>query len=379
MKKISILIIFSLFIFACNSTEKKGNFKISGELKNADDQKVYLEHITFSQNPPSILDTAEMVNGKFTIKGNATDEGLYRLKFEKNSGYLIINDQPEITFNADSHDLTVKSVSVSSPATQSLYKFIMDLDSIHAGITAEAEKVEEYAKQKQDSLATLASISFNSKNEAYKSYLEQYMDTAKSPIVTLFAFTYAQDLDLEKVKNILAKLQKNNPGNSAVEEVKRNFDAYVAAQNSVNGANASAITVGQQAPDFTLPDVDGKPFSLSSLKGKYVLVDFWASWCAPCRDENPNVVANYHEFKNKNFTILGVSLDKEKSAWLKAIKDDGLEWKQISDLKFWNSEVAALYNIQGIPFNVLLDPQGKIIATDLRGDGLRAKLSQVLQ
>jgi len=133
------------------------------------------------------------------------------------------------------------------------------------------------------------------------------------------------------------------------------------------------------APDFTLPDTDGKPFTLSSLRGKYVLLDFWASWCGPCRQENPNVVATYHQFKDKNFTVLGVSLDKEKSQWLTAIKDDGLEWKQVSDLKFWNSAAGALYNVESIPYNVLIDPKGKVLGTSLRGPELRNKLAEVLK
>ena len=146
-------------------------------------------------------------------------------------------------------------------------------------------------------------------------------------------------------------------------------------QTEVDGGDL----MGKTIPDFEQADINGKMVNIKSLRGKYVLIDFWASWCGPCRGENPNVVNAYNKYKSKNFTVLGISLDKTKDAWVDAVKKDGLVWQQLSDLKFWSNAVAQQFGIQSIPQNYLIDPNGIVIGKNLRGEELEAKLASILK
>lgn len=167
---------------------------------------------------------------------------------------------------------------------------------------------------------------------------------------------------------------------AVAEKLKKEWPNYQVAKDFIAMVDGmKKLAIGQPAPEIALPDTTGQVVKLSSLKGKYVLVDFWAKWCGPCRQENPNVVRAFHKYKAKGFTVFGVSLDRNKQDWMQAIKQDGLAWTHVSDLKYWQSEAAKTYNITGIPFSLLLDPDGKIIAKNLRGAALEAKLEEVLK
>ena len=377
MRKIVTFTLISLIMISCNNEKTSGKFTVTGEIKNIPDQKIYLEEVYFDQKqPPTILDTAEVVGGKFKISGVAPQQSMYRLRTEKSFAYFFINDRSNISFNADAKNQNILSQTFNTPANLSLKKFMVILDTLQAALLQKNTMLEQLQQSKpSDSLMKVEAGSFKLMNDAYKQFLVNYIDTTSSPVIALFALGYSSQVDKNVLNTSIDKLSKRFPDHSELNSL---INSYRQAEVQ-KPSPSSDLHIGALAPEISLPDTQGKMFSLSSLKGKYVLVDFWASWCGPCRGENPNVVKAYKAYRDNNFTVLGVSLDKEKVAWLNAIKEDGLTWQHISDLGFWNSAVVPLYHIEGIPFNVLLDPQGKIIAMNLRGEELGNKLKELFQ
>lgn len=382
MKKILAFALVIFVLISCKDKTEPGRFSVTGEIKNAPDQKIYLEQLFFSQKDPEVLDTGEIKNGKFTVSAIGNEEGLYRLRLEKNeAGFIFINDVPAIKFAGYLKELTLKESNFKSAANQAFSKFLSGIDERQTALGLLSKELDSLQSDKsKDSLAAVAASQVNVRAADFKNFVIKSIDTISDPVVAMFALGYTRGIDPKELQGSISNLEKRFPKHQGIAEIIKQYnDMMVKKDAPVQSGPATKPEVGSMAPEITMTDTMGKPFSLSSLKGKYVLVDFWASWCAPCRGENPNVVANYQKYKNKNFTILGVSLDEDKAAWTKAIKKDNLTWMQVSDLKGWSSIAATTYGFEGIPYNVLLDPQGKIIATELREADLGKKLAEVLR
>lgn len=380
MKKILASALIVTLLFSCSNKDGKGVFTLTGEIKASPDQKIYLEELYFNNKEPEVLDTGEIKSGKFSLSTLAPEQGLYRIRTEEGAGAVFVNEDAKINFTGIAISQEPLKGTFTGPANSSLQKLLQHSDSIGLLLSNRNRLLEAFTKgnvKEDDSIFIATYNEFNSIKENFIKYSFAYADSTKSPMVALFAATMAP-VEISKFEAPLNGLAKRFPKHKgiagALEYVKSQL-----VQTPTQTQPAPKPGVGDIAPELAMNDVDDKPFSLSQLRGKYVLIDFWASWCGPCRDENPNIVAAFNRFKDKNFTVLGVSLDDNKQAWINAIKDDRLNWQHISDLKKWNTAAVPLYGFDGIPYSVLIDPQGKIIAVHLRGNTLQNKLAEVLK
>jgi peroxiredoxin len=351
--------IIALFIFLTPFVTK-AQFSIKANITGLADGTVITLHANDPNSEPAAKATT--VAGKFEMKGKVEDPNIYVLNYAAGSKRYVLfldNSNVTITGTADGFD---KLVVKGSPSQDDFTTFQKELSPMYQKLSAVAQEINN---GKQDA-ATRAV--YENTLKAVQAKTDQFVNSKPGSYVSPFVILIATQLNTDPLITE-ARYNKLNP---AVQ--KSGYGKMLAT----NIAESKIGAIGTEAINFVQNDPEGNPVSLTSFRGKYVLIDFWASWCKPCRAENPAVVKAYNQFKDKNFTVLGVSLDRTKDAWVKAIQDDKLPWTQVSDLKFWSNEVAQKYKIESIPQNFLLDPKGKIIAKDLRGEALIAKLKEVL-
>jgi peroxiredoxin len=368
-----------LFPFASFAQTAQKEFKMKGELKLA--KPIDWIYLRYHSGDDWVLDSTQTKDGSFKFDGKIAEPTVATLlvKFTKAAGEekagrdaLQIFLEPTKINVIAKDSLKLNSVTGSAAhADFSLLKKQEESLTEKAHLQAMYDSYEDYRKKgDKEGMKKLENAIDDAEDgireQVYGDYLKNH---AQSPAALYALKQYAgYVLDPVKVEPYFNKLSP------AVQQLP----SAVSLKEQIDIAKKTAI--GNTALDFSQNDTLGKAVSLSSFRGKYVLIDFWASWCGPCRRENPNVVRTFEKYKDKGFTVLGVSLDRPNAQekWMKAIHDDGLAWTQVSDLQFWDNAVAKLYGIRSIPQNFLIDPQGKIVAKNLRGEELEAKLAGLL-
>ena len=376
IKSISIILFSTLLFFVgCKQKSNEATYSVTGKIQHATNSTLLLQEVPYGGKPIVTLDSITLdKDGNYAFRFIAKQEGIYRLATEKDFEIIFVNDEENIQINADAENYQSYNIK-GSKNSSALLNFLTQYRKKDSSLFSTLFNLDALQKQKaKDSSIFWLQKQRITKINDLNEFVENNINNSSSPAVIYYTLGLSlRSMESAKVLALAKAAAEKTKAAPLVE-----FVALLSTQVQSN-TKVAAASVGNIAPEISLADPNGKIISLSSLRGKYVLVDFWASWCGPCRGENPNVVAAYEKYKNKNFTVLGISLDEDKASWLEAIKEDKLNWQHISDLKKWESIVVGAYQIEGIPFNVLIDPTGKIIATELRGQALQETLAGVLQ
>lgn len=364
MRNYFLLLITATLLFSC--TQESG-YQINGEVVNANSDKLLLERIAYSSKV--VVDTATIQeDGTFEMAGKIDRPGLFQIRPEKRSGVILYLDtisQVNLTVNFDELESYTVAGNNESIEIQQHFDFLKKRNDEKQGLIDQFQK-EEDAEKKQALIQKIQGFDSESNN-----LIAERIRNAGSAYVGLIMIGSLDGRKYKKVYNDFAeRLRLELPNSDLTADFLKNVEQI----NSVR----ESPKIGDVAPDIALENPSGKVMKLSELRGKYVLLDFWAAWCGPCRRENPVLVKAYNQFHNKGFDIYSVSLDRTKNAWVKAIEADKLRWDyHVSDLKYWSSPIARQYAINSIPRNFLLDKDGKVIAVNLRGEALIQKLNEL--
>jgi peroxiredoxin len=368
MNKSNIFLSIVVLLFLSYSNKSQG-FELKGKLNNANKKKIVLDALSIS-GVKSIDSTITNESGDFNLKIATIESGFYRLHSDIPKSYLILylNNQEKINLTGDLNNLQSTSVIKGSPESEKMLAVNMELQKTLLRSDSLNNVFNGYANSPQkDSIIPILQAEYQNLMTSENRYLKKFIQENPTSLTTLtFIDKMDKDQDFKTYKFLDENLIKAYPTNPYVLDFhKRVIDM-------------GKLMEGSPAPDFTLNTPEGNKISLSSFKGKVLLVDFWASWCGPCRQENPNVVRIYNQYHEKGFEILGVSLDKSKEKWVEAIAKDKLTWNHVSDLGQWSSAVVPLYGITGIPLTILVDRNGNIAAKSLRGKELESKVAELL-
>lgn len=362
MRNLIFCLLATVMIISCDS-RKGDEYVIKGTILGDTLEQVYLQQSR--EGKFEILDSALVEDGKFKFTGTIAEPDLYYIGIDESRYASFFNEAAsiKIIIHTDSLMKPVVTGSVSDKQYRDYLSFVENQRSVEIGLFSalkEANRINDSISMKK------IEQEIEANDVKQKEDIMDYIKANNASFVAPYAAVrHAYLMELEDMENVLASLDSKVTGSTFA---KTFTDRIEKLRN---------VAVGKVAPDFTMNDINGNPVSLSQLKGKVLLVDFWAAWCGPCRDENPNVVDAYTKYKDKGFDVLGVSLDRDKEAWKKAIADDKLSWTQVSDLLYWQNAAAKLYAISSIPSNVLLDKDGVIIARNLRGEDLQKKLAEL--
>lgn len=364
----SLLMALSFLVMACE-TVPQNEFLLKGETDLPEGTQVY-RVIAGANNQPTYADTTKVEKGKFIFSGDAKEADVNFIFVDgmaQNAAFILEEGKIEVEIFKDSID---KAVLKGTPSNLDLMRYKRDTKAFADALNDIVREIQEANRLGDNILAQDLQKQYKETQEKLNNYelnyVKENVDSYISSLI-LERFISQKTLTQSEAKplfsNFTARIRTSRSGKNVLALLSRPY-------------NATAI--GEIAPDFMAPNPEGEILSLNDLKGKVTIIDFWASWCRPCRVENPNLVRLYKRMHDKGLEVVGVSLDKSKASWLRAIEDDGLVWNHVSNLKYWQDPIAKLYSVRGIPAAFVLDKEGKIVAKNLRGRQLDAKIEELL-
>jgi peroxiredoxin len=364
-----LIVIVGVFLTLVSFSQTPIKVTVSGNVFNLQQDSVAISQFN-GQEYRDLLKAKLDKKGNFTINGNLPSKDIYVLRISKNQHInLILRDNSAIQVYGDGKNLIQFMNLVGSEESTQLNKFIVRLEDYNR----KKDSANVYLQQHPDQEKAV-NESFTPLFQEFEAFKQEFFNANQnSPALLPLLSLFDPNQNFEVYEMLVDQIVKGFDGAPTVNFVKSNYLNFKAKHDEL-----AFLLPGKEALDFMQPKLDGKPLRLSDLRGKVVLLDFWASWCGPCRRENPNVVKIYNKYKDAGFTVMSVSLDKDKNAWQEAIKRDNLSWtNHVSDFKAWSNEAAQLYKVTGIPFTVLIDKEGKIIKTNVRGEELEVLLKNV--